>query len=216
MAAQTTPWISFHAPWTSRLRDLKLLAQIERFVAACAIDPAPDSATLEVYDDMRGRESADYRPDARVEATTARFGPGTQSFWGHGMQRWSWQHRKQPFDSKALIDYFAAHEGDPPIERAPGRRGVHLFLSYWFEAKRPGADAPLFPGASLRSAVLLHLGLHSVNLSLRYDSAELTPALRAAHGEILATFDPPLKRGVLQRITPATKPGGRERREPLT
>ena len=89
-------------------------------------------------------------------------------------------------------------------------------LNHWFEIKRPGTTAPLFPGSQLQSSVMLWLDSRGANLSIRYDAPELTPALRAAHADIVATLGPKTPRHALQRIIPARTPGGRERREPLT
>jgi hypothetical protein len=89
-----------------------------------------------------------------------------------------------------------------------------LVLSYGFEVKRPGAGGPLFPGAELRSSVMIFVGARAANLSLRYDSPDMTPELRQAHTEIVAALGPKTPRHALQRIIPATA-GGRERREPI-
>jgi hypothetical protein len=93
---------------------------------------------------------------------------------------------------------------------------VGLTLSYWFEVKRPGSAGPLFPGAELRSSVMIFVDGRGANLSLRYDSPDMTPALREAHGEIVAALGPKTPRHALQRIIPATTPRGRERREPIS
>lgn len=216
-----------------------VLERVQRFLAAVAVDPAPDSAELTVYEDLGyelGRrlraeswnattlpatlEAIGYRPGPLVaEVALAMGASGEQSLCASGstgyLFRWTWR-RERPFDPGPLIAIYRRHEADRPMEIAPGRRAVGLTLSYWFEVKRPGTDGPLFPGAELRSSVMIFVGGRGANLSLRYDSPDMTPALREAHTEIVAALGPKTPRHALQRIIPATRPGGRERREPIS
>ncbi len=187
--AVTTPWILFHAPWTPRIASgVALLTQIERSLATVAVDPSPDSAKLSVAQ------------SELVEPATAAFGPA-----GPGGPGW---HRERPFDLAPLVAFFEAHEGG----RAAARP-VELMVSYWFEVKRPGAGAALYPGAPFASSLMVWLGSHRINLSLRYATGEPTQDLLDAHTAIVGAIEPRPKRGVLQRIVPLGP--GRERREPI-
>lgn len=229
----TEPWISFHAPWKSRAKSgLVVLAQIERFVAAVAVDPAPESVALSVYEDhgeplrrltrdvagtdanaARALAAIGYQPGPLITDAQARFGAGTHRRWAQGASgflfAWTWERDRPPIDLPAFVDFFRAHEALP---RAGAMPQVDLVISYHFEVKRPGTSGPLFPGASLRSAVMLWLGSRSVNLSVRYQTPEFTPELRQIHGEVVAALGPKTPRHALQQIIPARRPGGRERR----
>jgi hypothetical protein len=196
----STPWILFHAPWVSRVPSgVVLLEQVERFLAAVAVDPSPDSADLSVSEDP---------PGPLVEEASAVFGarqPPSQS----RRPRWCWE---RPVDVAPLVAFFREHDH----RRAADRR-VELLLTYWFEVKRPGAGAPLFPGSPLPSSLMVWLGSRRINLAIRYPSADLTPALLDAHEAIANALEPKPKptRCVLQRVIPATRPGGREKFERL-
>lgn len=232
------PWISFHAPWTQRGRSgLVLVERMQRFLAAVAVDPSPQSAELTVYEDLgeelrqrsRGVDSTatniraaldaiGYQPGPLVaEVTEAMGGPGRHGTWASGssgfLMRWSWE-RKAPLDPAPLIALYTRHEADPPVASAPAKRGVGLTFYYSFEVKRPGATAPLFPGASLRSNLLLMVDHRHANLSIRYESPEMTPELRVAHDEIVAALGPKTPRHALSRVV--TSPTGRETSRRLT
>jgi hypothetical protein len=207
---QSAPWICFHAPWTERARSgMVVLARVQRFLASVAVDPAPDSAELTVYEN---------RPGLVAEVEVALGATGKHEIWASGatgkLARCKWK-REHPFDPDPLIDIYRRHEADPIAELAPNKRVVGLTLSYWFEVKRPDAADPLFPGAELRSSVMIFVDKRGANLALRYNSPEMTPALRQAHMEIVAALGPKTPRHALQRIIPATTARGRERREPI-
>ena len=193
-----------------------VLERVQRFLAAVAIDPTPDSATLTIYEDRGDEHIA--RPLVE-EVTEVMNAPGRHRTWLTGSSGnffcWEWKCER-PFDPDPLIAIYRRHEADPPVTSAPSKRGVGLTLSYWFDVKRPGADQPLFPGAELRSSVMIFVDGRGANLSLRYDSPDMTPALREAHTEIVAALGPKTPRHALQRIIPATTAGGRERREPIS
>jgi hypothetical protein len=216
--AETKPWISFHAPWVDRSKSgMVVFERIQRFLAACAVDPTPDWIEIEI-DEHR-------RPDGSlpplVDEATAAFGPESKlktAGSSNPLASWLWERRSPAIaDAPAMVEFYRAHESIPPL---PGReytkRAVQLVVNHWFEVKRPGATAPLFPGATLRSSVMIWLHSRRVNLSLRYQSPDFTPDLRAAHADILAALGPKTPRHALQRIIPARTPGGRERREPIT
>jgi hypothetical protein len=216
-----------------------VLERVQRFLAAVAVDPSPDHAEIEVYEDLdpelhrRIRHAAwnpttlpgvmvelGYRPGPLVaEAAEAMGTPGDHSLFAssgpRGYQfRWKWQ-RKRPFDPDPLIEMYRRHEADPPVVSAPYKRGLGLRLSHEFEIKCPGAAGPLFPGAELRSAATITLDACRAGVALRYDSPEMTVALRQAHIDILAALGPKTPPHALQRIIPATRPNGRERRETI-
>jgi hypothetical protein len=186
-----------------------VLERVQRFLASVAVDPSPDSAELTVYEN-RGTLVGEV--DAALGAT------GEPEIWASGatgnLSRCRWK-RERPFDADPLIDVYRRHEDDPISVSAPNKRVVGLTLSYWFEVKRPDAAGPLFPGAELRSSVMIFVDRRGANLALRYDSPEMTPALRQAHTEIVAALGPKTPRHALQRIVPAATPRGRERREPI-
>jgi hypothetical protein len=217
-----------------------LLERVQRFLAAVAVDPSPDDAEVEVYEDLdpelhrRIRHAAwnpttlpgvmvelGYRPGPLVlEAAEAMGSPGD-----HGLHasatgprgyefRWKWR-RQRPFDPDPLIEMYRRHEADPPVRSAPNKRGLGLRLSHQFEVKCPGATGPLFPGAELRSAATISLDARRGGVALRYDSPEMTVALRQAHADILAALGPKTPPHALHRIIPATRPDGRERRETI-
>lgn len=236
--SQSAPWISFHAPWVDRSRSgMVPLARVQRFLAACAVDPAPDSGELRVHEELgadfarrtrelestqenieKALESVGYRPGPLVAEVAEAMGTaGTHGTWASGssgfLLRWQWE-RKRPFDPAPMIALYQRHEKDPPVASSPSKRGLDVTLSYWFEVKRPGSTEPLFPGAELRSSVMIWLGSRRTNLSLRYQSSEMTPALREAHTEIVAALGPKTPPHALQRII--SLPGGRERREPIS
>lgn len=189
-----------------------VLERVQRFLAAVAVDPAPDSAELRVFGNPGDEHGSVVTDVAEVMGTS-----GEPGVWASGPSgfRWAWR-RERPFDPDPLIAVYRRHETDPPVAFAPHKRGVGLTLSYWFEVKRPGETGPLFPGAELRSSVMIFVDGRGANLSLRYDSPEMTPALRQAHTEIVAALGPKTPRHALQRITPATTPRGREKREPIS
>lgn len=67
----------------------------------------------------------------------------------------------------------------------------------------------------LRSAATITLDARRGGVALRYDSPEMTVALRQAHADILAALGPKTPPHALHRIIPATRPDGRERRETI-
>jgi hypothetical protein len=204
--AQTEPWISFHAPWTERSKTgLVIFERIQRFLAACAVDPAPDVVELTAY-------TAEIAADA-----TAAFGPPREARLSADGTRGIWRfEQRAPVDAAPFVAFYRERESLPPPEHAPSRRALGLMINHWFEVKRPGTTAPLFPDSQLQSSVMIWLDSRAANLSIRYDSPELTPALRAAHADIVAALGPKTPRHALQRIIPARTLRGRERREPLT
>jgi len=217
--AETAPWILFHAPWTERAKSgMVLLERMQRFLAAAAVDPAPDSLEMTIYDRF-----AQPLPPLVQEAGAA-FGASQRDPEAPkpgGLARWRWRREARngapipPADIGALVDFYRTREHLPPVDGPGAKRAVLLHLTYWFEVKRPGTNAALFPSASLRSGLLLSLDSRHANLSIRYASPELTPELRTAHAAIVAALGPKTPRHAFQRIIPARTPGGRERREPL-
>lgn len=229
----TEPWISFHAPWKSRARSgLVVFEQIQRFVGAVAVDPAPSSVRLAVHEDhgeplrrltrelpgtdanqAQALAAIGYRPGPLITLAQQRFGGGTHQRWAQGSSgflfAWTWERDRPPIELPPFIDFFRAHEALP---RAGAMPQVDVTVTYDFEVKRPGTSGALFPGASLRSSVMVWLGSRSVNLSVRYQTPEFTPALREIHAEIVAALGPKTPRHALQQIIPARRPGGRERR----
>jgi hypothetical protein len=244
----STPWIYFHALWTSRLRDgLKVLGQLEQFLAACAFDLRITTAALEVFEDHgdafaratrdvpstpaeleRALAAISYRPGPLVDAVRARLGDGKHGTWASGASglctRWRWEREAwrrsdPPIDAAPMLDAYRAHAAQPPIARGLGGKAIELRLGYEFEIKRPGEMAPLFPGTSLRSTASIALGGRRVSIAVRYDSPQLTPELADAHAAITAALAEAnrgkLPRHAFQRITPARRPGARERAEDL-
>lgn len=203
-----------------------VLAQVERFLAAAAMDPAAEGGSLTIVQ-AAGEPAATLGEPAAtvgdanagagaiVAAARARFGAGAAVERGGGLarHRWDWHGPPQPFDGAALVDFYRAHEALPAIGE---RRQVDVMLSYWFDLRRPGTTERLFPGSTLRSSAMIWLGARHVNLSVRYDAPGFTPELRTIHDALIATLGPKPPRHALQLIVPATTPRGRERRVPLT
>ena len=234
--AQRNPWIFFRVQWTERARSgLVALERALRLVTAAAIDPAPTRADFCLYevlsDELFRRlrsaawnpttlpsalESIGYRAPAVVAEVTETMGvPGTLGTYpwstrDYGLcRRWNRDH---PFDPAPLIALYQRHEADPPVDKAPGKRGLGLTLDYQFKLKRPNSAEPLFPGTELDCSATVMLGMRHVRIGLRYDSSEMTPALREAHAHFVATLGPKTPPHQLERILPGT----RERSVPIT
>ena len=88
---------------------------------------------------------------------------------------------RRPIDWSVSQEFYRAREHLPAPPHAHARRAVGLMINHWFEIRRPGATAPLFPRASLRSAVMIWLDSRRANLSIRYQTPELTPDLREVY-----------------------------------
>ncbi|HVK72444.1 MAG TPA: hypothetical protein VM734_03965 [Kofleriaceae bacterium] len=208
----TVPWILCSAAWTSRLRSgAKLLEQLERFLDATAVDPSPDSAQLTIHEGSGGSPGP-----LAVEARQRLGADATHQRWASGasgdlfVARWEWQ---RPLDLAAPLAFYRDHE-DATSATAPHRRAVGLMIAYWFEVKRPGETAAMFPGAELRSSLMVWLEARRTSLSLRYASADYTAPLALAHTDVFNRLGPKPPRCVVQRIHPATA-GRKERREPI-
>lgn len=235
--SRSAPWIMFSAAWTSRTKGPKLLGELEQFIQSCAMAPAPE-VELSMYEDLgrefesatrdveatpeataRALESFGYRPGPLVDEATRRFGTGLHHRWASGECgfRFAWRWSRSRSESLAALADFYQENAELTVADDDGRSrpAVDLMVSYWFDAKRPGERAPLFASQEVRSSLTAWLGSRRVSLALRYPTAKYDPDLAAAHAEILASLGPKSPRGVLDRITPSSRPGARERRERL-
>lgn len=200
--AVAEPWICFHAPWTSRARSgLVVLAQIRDFLAAAATDVTLSWVVLTVWDHGE--------PDARTADAAARFGGATRRERGPTVACSVWDLRDPSLDVDRFVDFYRDHEAAPPVE---DHRAVQLMVSWQFQVRRPGTDDALVPTARFSSDVMVWVDSRHVNLSVRYDTPDYTPALRAAHADVVAALGPRTPRHALQQIIPARTTGGRERR----
>ncbi len=188
-----------------------ILERIQRFLTAVAVDPAPDSLDLSIYEDPGTPRLCDQARSLFGLEAEKKSSSGS----GRSLTRWRRDRRDGTIDAGPFIAFYLEREELPPVEWAPSKRAVGLTITHWFEVKRPGADAPLFPGAELRSSVMIWVDSRSVNLSLRYAAPDMTDELRAAHEEIVTALGPKTPRHALQRIIPSRTTPGRERREPI-
>ncbi|HVV82814.1 MAG TPA: hypothetical protein VHE35_07025 [Kofleriaceae bacterium] len=231
-----TPWIAFHAVWTSRTRRGRVLYDLlAQFVQAFAVDPTPEESHLRIHEELgpelarrtRGQPAdpakeaealaaIGYRPGPLVEEATARFGPGRHRRWASGASgylfHWEWEWPGAAIDRDALLAFQEAHERLPKVG---GLAAVGVRLRWWFELAHPGTRAPVYPGSTLRSSVTADLGSRHVSMMIRHDRPDDTPDFRALHAAILAALGPRPPRHVVDLILPPRAPGGRERRQRL-